>query len=110
VRDLCGDFFDNSRGFMPAGILQHQLRHACPQVTRYNDGLFNPQMLPAIEQWRVSDKARANVLRQLIFAQPPARSSARQQQIAKDEAIDYGLLESGNLATFTKACWAQSWK
>lgn len=65
---------------------------AC-KVTRYNGGLFNPQMHPKIEQWRVSDKALANVLRQLIFAQPPARSSARQQQIATDEAIDYGLLE-----------------
>ncbi len=65
---------------------------AC-KVTRYNGGLFNPQMHPKIEQWRVSDKALANVLRQLIFAQPPARSSARQQQISTDEAIDYGLLE-----------------
>jgi hypothetical protein len=63
------------------------------KVTRYNGGLFNPQLHPRIEQWRVSDKALANVLRQLIFAQPPARSSARQQQIATDETIDYGLLE-----------------
>jgi hypothetical protein len=63
------------------------------KVTRYNGGLFNPQLHPRIEQWRVSDNALANVLRQLIFAQPPARSSARQQQIATDETIDYGLLE-----------------
>ncbi len=63
------------------------------KVTRYNGGLFNPQLHPKIETWRVSDKALANVLRQLIFAQPPARSSARQQQIFTDEAIDYGLLE-----------------
>ena len=41
----------------------------------------------------MSDRALANVLRQLIFAQPPARTSARQQQIATDEAIDYGSLE-----------------
>jgi Eco57I restriction-modification methylase len=63
------------------------------KVTRYNGGLFNPQLHPRIEQWRVSDNALANVLRQLIFAQPPARSSARQQQISTDETIDYGLLE-----------------
>lgn len=63
------------------------------KVTRYNGGLFNPQLHPKFEQWRVSDHALANVLRQLIFAQPPARSSARQQQIATDETIDYGLLE-----------------
>jgi hypothetical protein len=63
------------------------------KVTRYNGGLFNPQLHPKIEQWRVSDNALANVLRQLIFAQPPARSSARQQQITTDETIDYGLLE-----------------
>jgi hypothetical protein len=63
------------------------------KVTRYNGGLFNPSLHPHIEKWRVSDNSLANVLRQLIFAQPPARSSARQQQIATDEAIDYGLLE-----------------
>jgi hypothetical protein len=63
------------------------------KVTRYNGGLFNPQLHPKIEKWQVSDKALANVLRQLIFAQPPARSSARQQQISTDETIDYGLLE-----------------
>jgi hypothetical protein len=63
------------------------------KVTRYNGGLFNPQLHPKIEKWQVSDRALANVLRQLIFAQPPARSSARQQQISTDETIDYGLLE-----------------
>ena len=63
------------------------------KVTRYNGGLFNPSLHQRIEEWRVSDKALANVLRQLIFAQPPARSSARQQQITTDETIDYGLLE-----------------
>ena len=63
------------------------------KVTRYNGGLFNPQLHPQIEKWRVSDRALADVLRQLIFAQPPARPSARQQQIATEEAIDYGSLE-----------------
>jgi hypothetical protein len=63
------------------------------KVTRYNGGLFNPSLHKQIEKWRVSDNALANVLRQLIFAQPPARSSARQQQISTDETIDYGLLE-----------------
>jgi hypothetical protein len=63
------------------------------KVTRYNGGLFNPQLHREIEKWRVSDKALANVLRQLIFFQPPARSSVKQQQIATDEAIDFGSLE-----------------
>lgn len=62
-------------------------------VARYNGGLFNPQNHPLLEKWRVGDRALANVLRQLIFSQPPARRSARQQQIAMDEAIDYGSLE-----------------
>ena len=63
------------------------------KVTRYNGGLFNPQEHRLIEKWRVRDKALATVLRQLIFSQPPARSPVRQQQIATDEAIDYGSLE-----------------
>jgi hypothetical protein len=63
------------------------------KVTRYNGGLFNPRLHPQIEEWRVSDRALADVLRQLIFAHPPARPSARQQQIATEEAIDYGSLE-----------------
>ncbi|HZL13181.1 MAG TPA: hypothetical protein VFC85_03475, partial [Verrucomicrobiae bacterium] len=63
------------------------------KVTRYNGGLFNPQMHQKIEKWQVSDLALGNVLRQLIFAQPPARSSARQQNLSTDETIDYGLLE-----------------
>jgi hypothetical protein len=33
------------------------------------------------------------VLRQLVFAQPPARRSQRQQQLSTDEAIDYSTLE-----------------
>jgi hypothetical protein len=63
------------------------------KVTRYNGGLFNPQLHPKIEKWQVSDKALGDVLRQLIFAQPPARSSSRQQQLSTEETIDYGLLE-----------------
>ena len=63
------------------------------KVTRYNGGLFNPQLHPKIEKWQVSDNALGNVLRQLIFAQPPARNSARQQNLSTDETIDYGLLE-----------------
>src|SRR5207253_3560860 len=39
------------------------------------------------------DHVMSDVLRQLIFSQPPARSSVRQQQITTDETIDYGLLE-----------------
>ncbi len=62
-------------------------------VARYNGGLFNPAQHPKIEQWRVSDQALADVLRQLIFAQPPARKSSRQFEIATDDAIDYSSLE-----------------
>lgn len=63
------------------------------RVTRYNGGLFNPDLHPQVEQWRVGDNTLANVLRQLVFAQPPARRSAKQQQISTDEAIDYASLE-----------------
>lgn len=62
-------------------------------VARYNGGLFNPQMHALMEKWKVGDAALARVLRQLIFAQPPARATARQQQISTDDAIDYGSLE-----------------
>lgn len=63
------------------------------RVTRYNGGLFDPALHPKVEQWRVGDRTLANVLRQLVFAQPPARGSAKQQQISTDEAIDYASLE-----------------
>jgi hypothetical protein len=63
------------------------------KVTRYNGGLFNPQLHANIAKWRASDKALGNVLRQLIFAQPPSRSASRQQQLSTDETIDYGSLE-----------------
>jgi hypothetical protein len=63
------------------------------KVTRYNGGLFNGTLHPLLDQWRVGDRTLANVLRQLIFAQPPARASAKQQQITTDEAIDYAALE-----------------
>ena len=63
------------------------------RVTRYNGGLFNSDLHPQVEQWRVGDRTLANVLRQLVFAQPPARGSVKQQQIFTDEAIDYASLE-----------------
>jgi hypothetical protein len=63
------------------------------KVTRYNGGLFDPQLHRLIEKWRIGDRALADVLRQLIFSQPPARASARQQEIVTEEAIDYGSLE-----------------
>lgn len=62
-------------------------------VTRYNGGLFDPREHPILERWRIDDKALANVLRQLIFAQPPTRPSQRQMQFSTDEAIDYSTLE-----------------
>lgn len=62
-------------------------------VARYNGGLFNPAAHPRIDQWRVPDSTLADVLRQLIFSQPPARKSARQLEIATEDAIDYSTLE-----------------
>jgi hypothetical protein len=63
------------------------------RVTRYNGGLFNPLLHPLLGDWRVPDRALARVLKQLIFAQPPARSGAKQQNIETDDAIDYASLE-----------------
>ena len=62
-------------------------------VTRYNGGLFNPTLNPTLGQWRIGDRALSNVLRQLIFAQPPSRPGQRQGQFSTDEAIDYSTLE-----------------
>lgn len=62
-------------------------------VARYNGGLFNQKLYPLIEQWSIPDRALADVLRQLIFAQPPARRTARQLTISTEEAIDYSTLE-----------------
>jgi hypothetical protein len=62
-------------------------------VTRYNGGLFNPQHHPHIERWWVGEKTLANVLRELIFAQPPSRGRTRQQVISTDETVDYSTLE-----------------
>src|SRR5207249_7654579 len=50
---------------------------AC-KVTRYNGGLFNPELHPNIERWRIGDRSLANILRQVIFTQPPSRSAQRQ--------------------------------
>jgi hypothetical protein len=62
-------------------------------VARYNGGLFNQKLHPLIEKWRIPDRSLADVLRQLIFAQPPARRTARQLTISTEEAIDYSTLE-----------------
>jgi hypothetical protein len=68
-------------------------QNAACGVTQYNGGLFNHQDYPLLERWRIGDKSLANVLRQLVFAQPPARASVRQQKISTDETKDYGTLE-----------------
>jgi len=68
-------------------------QNVAAKVTRYNGGLFDPEKHPSIERWKVGDKTLANVLRQLIFAQPPARGRAAQQVIATEETVDYGTLE-----------------
>jgi hypothetical protein len=62
-------------------------------VTCYNGGLFNADLHPFLEKWRVGDKVLANVLKQLMFLQPPARSRDRQHKISILETIDYGTLE-----------------
>lgn len=62
-------------------------------VTRYNGGLFEPERHPEIDRWKVGDKTLGNVLRQLIFAQPPARGRNAQQRIATEETVDFGTLE-----------------
>jgi hypothetical protein len=62
-------------------------------VTRYNGGLFDPSQYPAIDEWRVGERTLANVLRQLMFAQPPSRGRARQLAISTEETIDYSTLE-----------------
>ncbi|MEO8425547.1 MAG: Eco57I restriction-modification methylase domain-containing protein [Verrucomicrobiota bacterium] len=71
----------------------NEAQNRATTVARYNGGLFNPQMHARLEQWKVGDATLARVLKQLIFSQPPARASAKQQQIATNEAIDYGSLE-----------------
>jgi hypothetical protein len=63
------------------------------RVARYNGGLFNPDLHPLLETWRIGDRSLANVLRQLVFAQPPARDRARQLSISTDDTIDYATLE-----------------
>ena len=71
----------------------HPRQNESLNVTRYNGGLFNPDLHPKLESWRVGDASLANVLRQLIFAQPPTRPNRRQTQFSTDEAIDYSTLE-----------------
>jgi hypothetical protein len=68
-------------------------QNAALGVTSYNGGLFNPALNPKLEDWRIGDRALADVLRQLIFAQPPARASQQQGQLSTDESIDYSTLE-----------------
>ncbi|MBI3946387.1 MAG: Eco57I restriction-modification methylase domain-containing protein [Armatimonadetes bacterium] len=62
-------------------------------VTRYNGGLFDPERYPNAERWVVGDRTLAGVLRQLIFAQPPARARSPQQVMVRDDTLDYGTLE-----------------
>lgn len=72
-------------------------RNNLASVTRFNGGLFNlkkeTSLAPEIDDWRIGDRDLANVLRQLIFAQPPASLRQAQQTLATEEAIDYATLE-----------------
>jgi hypothetical protein len=63
------------------------------RVTRYNGRLFSAEEHPNIERWWVGETSLANVLRQLTFAQPPARSRSHQGVITTDETVDYSTLE-----------------
>ncbi len=71
----------------------HPRQNDSLKVTRYNGGLFNPKTHGQLERWRIGDRDLADVLRQLIFAQPPARARDSQAQFSTDEAIDYSTLE-----------------
>ena len=71
----------------------HARQNEALGVTRYNGGLFSPDLHPKLEQWRIGDHALANVLRQLVFAQPPARAGQPQAELRIDDAIDYSTLE-----------------
>jgi hypothetical protein len=61
-------------------------------VTRYNGRLFSPQEYPNLETWWVGEKTLANVLRQLMFAQPKS-SRGGQQLFSTEDTIDYSSLE-----------------
>ncbi len=69
---------------------KYPARNEACGVTRYNGGLFRSH--PLIARWRIGDASLAAVLKQLIFAQPPARSGDRQMRILTDETIDYASL------------------
>ncbi|MDX9868417.1 MAG: hypothetical protein RBT78_10860, partial [Kiritimatiellia bacterium] len=71
----------------------HPRQNKALGVTRYNGGLFNPVQYARLAEWRVGDKSLADILRQLVFAQPPARPGERQRQLALNETIDYSTLE-----------------
>ena len=72
-------------------------RNRLASVTRFNGGLFDlkkeTSLAPEIDDWRIGDKDLADVLRQLIFAQPPASARQAQQILSTEESIDYATLE-----------------
>ena len=68
-------------------------RNKLSEVTQFNGGLFSPDIAPELDQWRIGDKDLADVLRQLIFSQPPASKRQVQQVITTDETVDYATLE-----------------
>lgn len=71
----------------------HPRQNRALGVTRYNGGLFNPALHPRLATWRIGDIDLANILRQLVFAQPPARAGDRQGVFSTNETIDYSTLE-----------------
>ena len=59
----------------------HPRQNDSLKVTRYNGGLFNHTQHPKLSEWHIGNKDLADILRQLIFAQPPARAQERQQLV-----------------------------
>lgn len=59
-------------------------------VPRYNGGLFNPELHPKLEQWRVGEKALAQVLRDLMF-------SAGHRERTSQPGFEFGTIDYADL-------------
>lgn len=90
ANDAFTDLYERLLGLFNLIDGTNPARNEACRVTRYNGGLFRSH--PLIERWRLGDARLAAVLKQLIFAQPPARSGDRQLRILTDETIDYASL------------------
>jgi len=59
-------------------------------VPHYNGGLFNPKNHTKLEEWRVSEKALAQVLRDLIF-------SSGYKELTKQPGFNFGTIDYADL-------------